>query len=1049
MKGILLLLGACSVVYLSAQPRSVTPAWQDPEVYQINMEYPHASFYRHTNELSALTARDKEFSPLYKTLNGSWKFNWVNRPADRPELFYRLDYPVEHWKEITVPANWELNGYGIPIYTNIVYPFPPNPPFVDHEFNPVGSYKRYFTLPQAWQGKEIYLHFGGVTSATYVWINGQFVGYFEDSKTPAEFLITKYLQPGENQIAVEVYRWSDASYVEDQDFWRLSGMDREVYLYATEKITVRDIKVGASLDATYTQGLFDLDVHLRNTTGKDVTGHSLSVRLLDGEGRVIYQDAQKSTVARGDQSILKYHSQIPQIKAWTAETPNLYTLLITLKDASGQLNEAISTRIGFRKIEIKNSQLLINSVPVYFKGVNMHDHDQVHGHMVSEELTRLDLQRMREGNINAVRCSHYPKNDFFYRLCDELGFYVIDEANIEAHGMGATNQGLDGDLLRQARHPAYRPEWLGVHLDRTRRMYERDKNHACIITWSLGNESGNGENMHTTYRWLKEKDPSRPVQYEGATNDTNTDIQAPMYARIAQMVKYAENNPQRPYIQCEYAHAMGNSVGNLQDYWDAIETYPVLQGGYIWDWVDQGLLTRTRDGRPYYGFGGDFGAQDFQNDRNFCLNGLVNPDRSPHPSFYEVKKVYQSIKCRAFDASTGKLTVYNGYDFISLERFNFSWTLLEQGIPVAQGDLGSINLAPRQTHDFHVQLPVLLTGKEYFLQVNAREKTATPLLPAGYVVATHEFPLTPYQFPVFKAQAAGALQVQQDSSSLTIQSQQVKIIFEKKQGRLWFLDYGFGNVLEKPLMPNFWRAPLDNDFGNGMPLHLQVWKKASANQQLKDWQLHRDAANPGMVKVIAVYALADVGGEIRVDYEINADGDVLVTNELRSLSADLPVIPRLGTNLALKPAFNQVNYYGRGPHENYQDRYTSALVAAYATPVADLMYPYIRPQENGYRTDVRQVSFTNTAGLGVRFEAVQDWLCFNAHHQLNNDFDEGERKIQRHMVDIPIRPLVNINVDYKQMGVGGDDSWGAWPHVQYQIKPQDYIYKFLLRKANK
>ena len=1040
----LLIFWVGGIVGLQAQP-SVLPAWENPEIYQINMEYPHATFYRHTSELSALSARAFEYSPLYQTLNGPWKFHWVNRPADRPVYFYQNDFSVDHWKEIAVPANWELNGYGIPIYTNIIYPFPVNPPFVDREFNPVGSYKRTFNIPNTWQGKEVYVHFGGVTSATYVWVNGHFVGYFEDSKTPAEFRITPYLQPGDNQIAVEVYRWSDASYVEDQDFWRLSGIDREVYLYATDKVTVRDYKIRANLDDTYTQGLFDLDVHFRNTLGQPVTAYQVEARLLNQAGKVEYVESKKVNVPKDDQGLCKFTARIPQIASWSAETPNLYTLLITFKNSAGQLIEAISQQVGFRRVEIKNSQLLINGVAVYFKGVNIHDHDEIYGHVISEALTRLDLQRMREANINAVRCSHYPKNPFFYRLCDELGFYVIDEANIEAHGMGATNQGLDNDLLRQAKHPAYRPEWKGVHLDRTRRMYERDKNYPSIITWSLGNESGNGENLMETYRWLKNMDPSRPVQYEGATNYTNTDIQAPMYARIEQMIHYAENNPQRPYIQCEYAHAMGNSVGNLQDYWDVIEKYPVLQGGYIWDWVDQGLLTYTLDGRPYYGYGGDFGSKEFQNDRNFCFNGLVNPDRLPHPSFYEVKKVYQSIKFKEFDRQSGHLTIYNGYDFISLDRFAFAWTLLADGHPVAQGDLGSVKLAPRQSHRFKLDLPILSPGKEYYLQVKAKEKKATPLLPANYVVATHEFQLSAYDLQ--RPSVSGSLKIHQDTSFIHISNERVNLRFDRSTGQLQKLDYGFGNVLEAPIVPNFWRAPLDNDYGNFMPQRLVVWKKATSNYRLQQLRVQPEAETAAEATVTMEYDLPDVAGALRLTYQINALGDILVTNQLQGLAKDLPDIPRLGNSLKLKAEYDQVLYYGRGPYENYQDRKTSALVAAYQAKVADLMYAYSRPQENGYRTEVRRVSFTNPAGEGILFEAVEDLLSFSAHHQVNNDFDEGPQKIQRHKTDVPVRPLINVNVDYKQMGVGGDDSWGALPHQKYRIKAGDYTYQFLIRKA--
>ncbi len=1052
---LLLILFCLPISHLVSAQKNVE--WENPEVFQINREAPHATFFRHADEQAALLSSKFENSPFYQSLNGLWKFHWVKKPSDRPQFFYQEDYDVSDWDNIRVPSNWEMAGYGIPIYTNIEYPFPKNPPYIDHDDNPVGSYKRTFTLPTDWQDKEVYLHFGGVSGAMYIWINGKFVGYNEGSKTPAEYKISKYLQAGQNSLAVGVYRWSDASYLEDQDFWRLSGIERAVYLYATNPVTLQDFRVIGGLDKNYTQGQFHLDLYYRNTSQEPANAFISEAKLLDGNQTLLTFE-QKIDLPTGYQAQVNFSGEIPQVKKWTAETPYLYTLLITLKNQQGELIEAISHPIGFRQIEIQNHQFLVNGVPIYLKGVNLHDHDPETGHVVGEALTRLDLQRMKEFNINAIRCSHYPKDEHFYRLCDEYGFYVIDEANIEIHGMGATNQGLDEDKAQQAIHPAYLPEWKAMHLDRTARMYERDKNYTCIVTWSLGNEAGNGENFFATYQWLKQKDKTRPVQYEGATQYENTDIQAPMYAGIPELVEYAENNPQRPLIMCEYAHAMGNSVGNLQDYWEVIEQYEVLQGGFIWDWVDQGLSAQTPEGEHYYGYGGDFGAQDLQNDRNFCLNGLVDPDRSPQPALHEVKKVYQYIKFKDFDRQTGKLSIYNGYDFINLDRFRFSWILLENGQEIEQGTLGALDLAARASTEISLQLPDLKPQHEYYLQVYAELKRATPLLKKGHIVAREEFQLSTYKPLAFNAQAGGETKVESNLEVLNIEGAHFQVRFDKATGQLFYLDYGKGNILKSPIKPNFWRAPTDNDYGFEMPQKMGVWKKATQQAKLKDFRLLLPSASAEVpvnldnlqfrgepVQVLSFYTLADVEGELLIQYTINTQGEILVKNQLKIASNALPDLPRLGNNLVLDNAYQQVAWYGRGPFENYQDRNTAAFVGLYQARVSDLYFPYIRPQENGYRTEVREVTFLDQTGNGVGFSMVDHSLGFNAHHQLNSDFDEGDQKIQRHTFDIPQRSLVNINLDYKQMGLGGDTSWGAKPHEEYMIPAQDYDYSFLIR----
>lgn len=1039
----------------SQTPKWDNPEWENPEIFQINREAPTASFYRYQNEENALKNDSWQNSPYYQSLNGQWYFKYAENVLERPTTFFNLGADTNDWETINVPSNWELKGYGMPIYTNIVYPFPKNPPYIPHDSNPVGSYKRSFEISENWNGKEVFLHFEGVSGAMYVWVNGQKVGYSEGSKTPAEFNITKYLQNGQNTLAVQVLRWSDASYMEDQDFWRLSGIDRDVYLYATNKTTIKDYRVTADLENNYTDGKFNLDIKIDNSLKK--SKGSIEVRLLDGDDEVFSET--KKVIATNGHTLINFEKVLPNIKSWNSEKPNLYTLLLILKDKKGGVTEAISSKIGFRKIEIKNNQLLVNGISVLIKGVNLHDHDETTGHVISEELTLKDLLVMKQNNINAIRCSHYPKNPFFYRMCDTYGFYVVDEANIETHGMGTTNQGLDTNEKAKAIHPAYRPEWKAMHLDRTERMFERDKNFTSIICWSLGNEAGNGENFVATYEWLKSHDNTRPVQYEGATNYSNTDIQAPMYATIETITAYAENDPKRPLIQCEYAHAMGNSVGNLQDYWDVIEKYDVLQGGFIWDWVDQGLRTQNQDGVPFYAFGGDFGAQALQNDNNFCLNGLVNPDRSAHPSLFEVKKVYQYVKFKSENPRSGKISITNKYDFTNLSEFDFSWKLMQNGNEIFTETISDVSIAPHGSQDFQLNLPELLDpNSEYFLNVYATSKNVAPLVPARYVVAYEQFQLTDFVPETFILDTKG-LSVVKKEGTIKVSGNGFEVGFDGKNGILSTLDYGNGNIIVKGMSLNFWRAPTDNDYGYAMPMRLKKWREATETQHLVKLQLVLkdegkavDAlamtSNPFRVKndlmIIATYNLPAVDGQVAVTYTVNNKGELLVNTQLMDIAGNLPILPRFGSNFIINNTYDNVSWYGRGPHENYQDRKTSALVGSYSAKVDDLYFEYIRPQENGYRTDVRTLSFTNTNGSGIMITAPQTF-GFSAHHQFNSDFDEGMEKQQRHTFDVPKRELININIDYRQMGVGGDNSWGLMPHTAYQIKPENLSFSYMIK----
>lgn len=1026
------------------------PEWENPEIFQINRENPTASFYRYDNTSSALKNDSWNNSPFYKSLNGTWDFYYADSITARPTDFYKNGFSLKGWNKIEVPSNWELKGYGIPFYTNIVYMFPANPPFIPHNINNNGSYKREFEIPQNWNGKDIYLHFEGVSGAMYVWVNGKKVGYNEDSKTPSEFKINDFIKKGKNTVAVQVLRWHDGSYLEDQDFWRISGIERDVFIYATNKVTVRDFRVVSDLENEYKDGVFNLTLQIDNNSTAN-SNNIASIKLLDAE-KNIYADTKKF-VAKTGRNTLNFSTKIPNVKTWNAETPNLYTLLIELKDKNGKVTEATSIKVGFRNVSIKNNQFLVNGKPVLIKGVNIHDHSETEGHVISEALTMKDLEVMKQNNINAIRCAHFPKNAHFYRLCDKYGFYVIDEANIEVHGMGATNQGLEGNKAKIAVHPAYLPQWKGTFLDRTIKMFERDKNHPCIITWSLGNEGGNGENFFTTYKWLKEQDSTRPTQYEGATGSTNTDIQAPMYWTIEKMIDYVENKQTRPLIQCEYSHSMGNSTGNFQDYWDVIEKYPTMQGGFIWDWVDQGILTQNDKGEKYWGYGGDFGGFNYQNDENFCSNGIVAPDRTPHPALYEVKKVYQYIKFKTSNLKEGEISIKNIYDFTNLNQFQFTWKLMENGIEIASGVLPTLDIPSYETKQVKIALPKLDSKTaEYHLNVYALNKTATDLMPLNHIVAYEQFQLPTEKAAIIKPEVKGSISVMKQGSITVISNTNFEIKFDNSKGTIRSLDYGNGNILLKGVEPNFWRASTDNDFGAKSPKILTKWKQATQNQILKGIEFLKDSKEIEVnsntqindeVTIQTTFDLPAVEGQIIVSYTINALGEITVNNQLENIKTDLPHLQRFGNNFIIKDEYQTVNWFGRGPHENYQDRKTAALVGQYKAAVSDLYFAYIRPQENGYKTDVRWVTFTNSSGKGVRIERPE-WFSFSAHHQYNNDFDDGDKKMQRHTTDIKKRDLVNINIDYAQTGVGGDDSWSlsARAHKEYRVNAGNLQYSY-------
>ena len=1008
--------------------------WQDQSIFEINREEPHAHFIPFASAEQAKT-ENKWQSPMLQSLNGTWKFNLSQNPSERPHWFFMNDFDTRKWDEIEVPANWEIVGFDYPIYTNVKYPHNRTPPTIQAHYNPVGSYKRTFEIPAEWKENDVIIHFGAVSSAMNIWVNEQYVGYSEDSKTPAEFNITKYLIEGENSLAVEIFRWSDASYLEDQDFWRLSGITRDVYLKARKQAHIIDFRVGSGLDEMYSTGLFNLNVDIKNT------GQLTLDAVLSDNGEVINEFSGKVTNNK-----VQFETQIPDVKKWSAEIPNLYELIITLKNETGII-EVIKQDVGFRTVEIKEATLLVNGEYVYMKGANLHEHNPVTGHILDKETMLLDIKTMKENNLNAVRTSHYPQPELWYELCNKYGLYIIDEANIESHGMGYGPESLAKDET-----------WKAAHLYRTKNMFERDKNQPCIITWSLGNEAGNGVNFEATYDYLKSVDQTRPVQYERAGHKYNTDIFCPMYARLDGMEKYALSKPNKPLIQCEYAHAMGNSVGNLQDYWDLIEKYDVLQGGFIWDWVDQGLLTTNTEGEEYWAYGGDFGPDTVPSDGNFCNNGLVNPDRGVKPHLIEVKKVYQNIGFNAVNLKTGTLSIKNKYSFLNLAEFDFVWEIIGDGMVVDNGEIADVNLEPGKSSDFILDFTVdPETGVEYFLTVKAKLKNKWSLVEAGSVMAAEQFKL-----PIFKSVPKtnitefAALTLNENETSATVSGDGFSLTFDKKAGVISSFKNGETELLKSGPVPNFWRAPIDNDFGNGLHKRSHVWRKAGENRKVSDVKLSKIGNNKAVFsfkfnltneenETIATYSS---------DYTIYGSGDVIVHNNFKMMQDELPEIVRMGMNLVMPRNFDQMSWLGRGPQESYWDRKTSAFVGLYSGSVAEQFWAYLRPQENGNKTDVRWMTITDNAGNGLLFSGMP-LIEVSAHHNIMEDFESSERtdgrqrpgeKVEnRHTTDVKPRDLTSVNIDFKQMGVGGDNSWGARTHDEYRLTDKEYSYSFRMK----
>ncbi|HLP37708.1 glycoside hydrolase family 2 TIM barrel-domain containing protein [Lacibacter sp.] len=1037
MKEIVFLVSIFTGTSVFAQPFTFTE-WENQTLVERNKVKPHATLIPFSDEASVIA--DDEFkSPYYQSLNGIWKFNYVSKPADRPIGFFNSNFDDNNWKNITVPSNWEIQGFGVPIYTNSIYPFPANPPYIPHDDNPVGSYRTHFEIPVNWTAKEIFLHFGSISGMAYIWLNGKEVGFTKASKTPAEFNITPFLKSGKNILAVQVFRWHDGSYLEDQDFWRLSGIERNVFLLARSKTAVIDYEVNAGLTNDYKAGTIAPWFVLK---AAQPGSYTLNVSVKDEAGKIIYTTAKKVNAVTGENKIVLKDAVIKNIKQWSSEYPNLYHFIFSLKDAAGNIQEYAGCEIGFRRVEIKKSQVLVNGVPIYVKGVNRHEHDEYLGHVPTKELMMKDIELFKLYNINTDRTSHYPNDELWYKLCNRYGIFLIDEANIETHGMGANYQQKRSEFNE---HPVNRPDWVAAHMDRINRMVERDKNHPSVIMWSMGNECGNGKVFEDAYRYIKQRDPSRPVMFEQASKTWNTDIVAPMYPRIDSMKSYAARKGAdvRPFIMCEYSHAMGNSSGNFDEYWDIMYSSPQMQGGCIWDWVDQGFAQKDAYGRKFWGYGGDLGSYMYRNDENFCANGLVDASRNPHPGLYEVKKFYSYILFTGFDVNSKKLHIKNVHDFTDLNRYDLKWEITENGLVIKSGVL-TVNLAARKETDITLDYTNSFDAdKEYYLNVFALTKKAQPLIPAGHEVARQQFKLNEnvYFGKKISNHSNGSITQVKDNNRIILTSAAIKAEFNTRNGNLVSYTKNNKPVLQKMPEPYFWRAVTDNDYGNRMQDWGGVWRNAHLNKSFKHINIKETADS---VAVTVLYKLDYINVDYKICYTFLRDGALKIESSIDVSANNLPEIPRMGMRFDVDKSFKKFTYYGRGPWENYADRKHASHIGIYNQSTDSQYVTYIRPQANGNRHDVRWLQLTNEKGDGVMIEALQP-VGVSAMPYYDEDFDAGNTKKNRHINDVVERPLICVHVDGWQRGVGGDNSWGMPPHNQYRLTAKQYSYSYIIQ----
>ena len=1034
MKKILLCwLAAATALTAGAQ----NDEWQDAGVNAVNRMPMHGSWFAYESP-EAAQAGDKTLSERFVTLNGNWKFNWVRDADQRPTDFFRVGYNDKGWNDMPVPGLWELNGYGDPVYLNVGYAwrgwFKNDPPHVPVEQNHVGSYRRTVDIPAAWAGRQIVAHFGSVTSNIYLWVNGRYVGYSEDSKLEAEFDLTPYVKPGRNLIAFQVLRWCDGTYLEDQDFFRLSGVGRDCYLYARDKRQITDIQVDAAPSADYTSGTAAVKAFFP----RQARGCSVELALTDAQGRSVA--SQQLRVTKDEE---RCTLDAGKVALWSAETPVLYGLTATLRAPAGEVIEVIPLRIGFRDVKIEGGQLLVNGRPVLIKGANRHEMDPDYGYYVSEGRMLEDIRIMKENNINAVRTCHYPDDARWYSLCDQYGLYVVAEANIESHGMGYGEKTL-------AKNPLY----AKAHLERNERNVQRSINHPSVIIWSLGNEAGDGPNFDACYDWIKAYDPSRPIHHERAVyspGSRNTDIICPMYWDYERCEKYLAENPAKPLIQCEYAHAMGNSMGGFREYWELIRREPGYQGGFIWDFVDQSLRKKGRGGMTVYGYGGDWNPYD-PSDQNFCDNGLIGPDRIPNPHMEEVRYYYQSVWTTWAGDAKNTVEVLNENFFRGLENYDLHWEVLCDGTPLRRGVVDGLKAAPQQR--VRIALPydpaTLPAAGELLLDVAYKLKTAEGILPAGHTAARAQLPIREYVFtaPAAKSAAEGESLFVADNHKdfLIVAGNGLRLDFSRKTGFITRYEVRGLDFLAdgSTLRPNFWRAPTDNDFGAGLQHKMAVWKQPE--MKLKTLT-HAEA--DGIVTVKAGYEMPGVQATLEIEYAVDNTGAVTIAQSLHATpGAQVPDMFRFGMRFEMPEAFDRLQYYGRGPGENYADRKSSAFVGLYRQSVDEQFYPYIRPQETGTKSDLRWWHLADIGGRGLTVTSDAPFSA-SALHYSQESLDEGPAKRQGHSPEVEKQKCVSVCLDKVQYGLACVNSWGALPLPEYRIPYADYTFRLKIAPATR
>ncbi|MBU4201147.1 MAG: DUF4981 domain-containing protein [Verrucomicrobia bacterium] len=1015
--------------------------WENPLVLERNREPPHATLLPYSDSASA-RRNERGVSPWFRLLNGDWKFNYVQSPAAVPPQFYDVAFQDDAWATIPVPGNWQMHGYGKPVYTNVQYPFPLDPPHVPDD-NPVGCYRRQFVTPDHWQGRQVFLHFAGVDSAFYVWVNGRQAGYSQGSHMPSEFNITAHIRPGVNTLAVQVFQWSDGSYLEDQDMWRLSGIFRDVFLVATPVVHMRDVAVRTCLDDRNADAVLELKVALKNYAEASGAGYRVDFQLLNeaGQSAATGTLGNALTLKGGDEKCLAADIPVRAPRKWNTEEPNLYALVLTLTGSDGAVVEVESVNVGFRRVEIKNRQLWINGVAVKLRGVNRHEFHPDLGHVVSYDWMLKDIRLMKQHNINTVRTSHYPDDPRWYDLCDRYGIYLVDEADLETHGFGYSAPDI----------PAREPLWKDAFVDRAIRMVERDKNHPSVVIWSLGNESGYGPNHDVMADWIRQADPTRPIHYERAGNADKVDMVSTMYPSVEELIKEGRRqDDSRPFFMCEYAHAMGNGPGNLKEYWDAIREHPRLIGGCIWEWVDHGIRRRTAAGEEWFAYGGDFG--DHPNDGNFCIDGLTFPDRVPHSGLIEYKKILEPVVVEAVDLPAGRVTITNRHDFISLLHLQAHWILKRDDEILEQGDLPVLDVPAGGTMNVTVPyaVPKPEPGALYWLELSFTLAQDTLWAVRGHEVAWSQFqvPLEAAAPHPVRVADMPPLHMAQDNDRVTITGQEFQLIFNRRSGFMEAWQYqGVSLVLRGPRL-QVWRAPTDND-ARAM---AKEWIAYGYNRlQHRTARVEFREINPGLIvleaeTVVAAYA-TPWGTPLMTcayHYEICGSGDVVIRMSVAfgTVPQEIPPLPRLGLGLTLPGAFNRFSWYGRGPHESYCDRKESARVGVYQGLVQEQYVPYIRPQENGNKTDVRWAAVTDERGLGL-LAVGMPLLEMSVHHYAAEDFTRA-----KHTYDLTRRNETILNLDYRQGGLGSN-SCGPGPLSQYLLLPRDVSFSMRLKPFSK